>query len=774
MNKLSLCLIVKAADEEAEMLEKALVETSKYVDELVVTITGENKKCEDVAKSYGAKVSHFDWVNDFSKARQFNFDQATGDWILWMDADDTFKGLDNLKPLIEAADECKVNGLFFKYHYNFDTNGNLTEWHWKLQCIKNDGTFKWKGAIHEDLMGEANAKLSKENDVIRVHGTTDERADDSFVRNFEILKSELITQGDNPDPRTLFYMGRTLIALRDFEKAIPMFEEYLDRSGWNEERYEACLLLGEIYQQLGMPKEALRAYNNALLEVDDVPDAYFAKAFVYLKDEEFAKAINNFAIGLRLPEPDNNLMHNPFNYTKYPLQGLASAYLSVGELEQASEVVMRALKVDPKDEKTIALAQLVNQESQVQQAGQNFFRLAKYLDENKQPEKIKSLLHSVPNELMDNPYYLKVLYKHTPPKKWEDNSITIYCPASVEYWSPKSLDEGGIGGSETAVVWLGRELTDLGWDVTVYNSCGNDAGEYDGVTYKNYWEVNWKDEFNIFVAWRCPEVFDMTINAKGKYVDVHDVMSPAEFGEDRMKQIDKLLVKTNYHRTLYPNVDDKQFNVISNGIDLKRFKGKAKRQKHKFIYSSTPNRGLDIVLKHWSKIKEELPDAELHVYYGWNTYYALEKGNPSSIKWMKKVEEMMDQDGVFSHGRVGQNELAEIMETCDGWLYPTYFEEINCITALENQAAGCIPICTDYAALAETVTDDIKKISGDIYNPEKQEEWLSHLLKIMKDDDRDSLRDDLRKFASQFSWKAIALEWSKEFKLKTDEGGKRK
>jgi glycosyltransferase involved in cell wall biosynthesis len=773
-NKLSLCLIVKASDEEAVMLEKALQETTKHVDELVVTITGQNKKVEEVAKSYGAKVSHFDWCNDFAKARQFNFDQATGDWILWMDADDTFEGMENLNPLIEAADKQKVKGLFFKYNYAFDKNGNLTEWHWKLQCVKNDGSFQWKGRIHEDLMSDAGTRLSKEKDVVRVHGTTDERADESFVRNFEILKEDLLEQGEDPDPRTLFYMGRTLIALREYDKAIPVFEEYLERSGWDEERYEAWLLLGEIYQKLDKPRDAIRAYNNSLLERDEYPDAYFAKAFVYLKEEEFSKAINNFLIGLRMPEPENNLMHNPFNYTKYPMQGLASAYLNIGELDLASQSILKALKYDPKDEKSRSIAQIIDHEAQLQQTGQNFYRLAKFLEDNKQEDKIQALLHAVPAELADNPYYLKVLYKHTPPKVWEDNEITIYCPPSVEYWSPKSLDEGGIGGSETAIVWLGRELTQQGWKVTVYNSCGNDAGEFDGVTYKNYWEMNWQDEFNVFVAWRCPEVYDLEINAKLKAVDVHDVMSPADFDEDRLKQIDKILVKTEYHKTLYPSVPDEKFEVISNGIDLNRFKGDVKRQKHKFVYSSTPNRGLDIVLKHWPTIKEALPEAELHVFYGWNTFYALEKGNPASVKWMKKVQAMMDQDGVVGHGRVGQDELAKVMMSSDAWLYPTYFEEINCITALENQAAGCIPLVTNYAALTETVTNDIKKIEGDIYNPEVQEEWVKLVIDTMKDDKREDLRTDLKEFADNYSWKNIATAWSDVFKNNlTDEGGKK-
>ena len=759
-------MIVKADNAEAKLLDNALADVSSYVDEICLTITGRNQACEDVAKKYNAKVSHFKWVDDFSKARTFNFKQATGDWILWMDADDTFRELKLLSKLVSDAERMQVKGMFLPYEYQHDDDGNVIEWHWKMQLVKNDKTFEWKGAIHEDLLAKGSAKIAKENTIVRVHNSNEQRGRDSFERNLTILQKELTKQGDDPDPRTIYYTAQSFLALNDYDSALELFNEYLERSGWDEERYQAWQMIGEIYAKQKNNKKALEAYSNSTLEREDYPDAYLNKGHVYVSEKNYAKAIANFKIGLRQPTPEGNIIHRPTSYKLNPLKSLAWCYLQIGQLDEAKETIAHAYKINPKDEGVIDIGTLIKNVKTKRDTGKAFLNIAKYLQESGEQVKIPPLLQGVPGDLLDSPFIVGLMNEYMPSRNWDENEIAIYCPRSVEFWAPPSLDEGGIGGSETAIVWLGRELTKLGWKVTVYNYCGTMAGDHDGVEYKNFWEFNANDDFNVLLSWRYPEFFDMPLNAKLKCLDLHDVMSPSDFPKERLENIDMIFVKTDYHRTLYPNVPDDKFVNISNGIDLKRFSKKVKKQKGRCIYSSTPNRGLDIVLKHWHRIKEEVPQAELHVYYGWNTFYELEKNNPERVKWMKSIQDQMNQPGIVGHGRVGQGELSDDMMKTDVWLYPTYFEEINCITALENQAAGVIPIATNFAALKETVTDSIPKIYGDIYEPDVQEEWVDLTIKTLQNEDRDNIRPTLEKFASGFSWEKIAEQWDKELRLK--------
>ncbi len=82
---LSLCMIVK---NEIHNLPRCLASVKPYVDEMIVVDTGSEDGTPELAKEYGAKVSYFEWCNDFAAARNYAISQASGDWILMPDADE--------------------------------------------------------------------------------------------------------------------------------------------------------------------------------------------------------------------------------------------------------------------------------------------------------------------------------------------------------------------------------------------------------------------------------------------------------------------------------------------------------------------------------------------------------------------------------------------------------------------------------------------------------------------------------------------------------------
>jgi len=141
--------------------------------------------------------------------------------------------------------------------------------------------------------------------------------------------------------------------------------------------------------------------------------------------------------------------------------------------------------------------------------------------------------------------------------------------------------------------------------------------------------------------------------------------------------------------------------------------------KHKLFYGSSYDRGLDILLGMWPRIIEDYPDTELHVCYGWNLFDVAFANNPERMAWKDRMNELMKQKGITHHGRLGKKELKKVRENCTIWAYPTYFAEINCITALDCQSDGVVPVTMDDFALSETVGSGIK-VKGDIYDKETQ------------------------------------------------------
>ena len=751
---LSLCLIVAPTDSEAAYLDSCLKSVKRYVDEICITITGKNEKCEEVCKQYGAKVSHFDWVDDFAAAREFNFSQATGKWILWLDADDVLVGGDKLKQLISEAEANLVSGYALEYQYAFDEGGKCKDVHWKLQLIKNDGWGEWKGALHENYIEKRAVSVVKGRGAFRVHTGSTERHKASNERNMRILEASI--EKDPNEPRNYFYLARAYTMAERREEALKLLEKYLDMSGWDMERYEAHLLIAENLKELGQLDDALNVLSLATLEREDYPDAYIHKGMCYMKKNEYSKAIYNFKIALGQDLPDGTVFFNPNLYSRDLYGSLAFCYLQIGKIDEALKFILLARKTDMKDKTMIQLHKTILQLDKVKTLSKSYLEITKYLKDTGREGLVSPLMHSVPIELYDNHVITQIRKDHLKPEKWPTRSIAVFCGTPVEPWDGYSVEKGGIGGSETAVIELSKRLVKLGWKVTVFNNTvlPPEGLIVDGVMYKNYWLFNNADEFDVLWVWRLPEAFDWDLKARLKILDLHDVMNPLDFTEKRLKNIDKIFVKSKYHRGLLPNIPDDKFVVVGNGISLERFEGERVKDPYRCVYSSSPNRGLDILLENiWPKVRAAVPEATLHVYYGWKTFYQFQKDNPERMKWMKKVQQLMLQPGVVDHERVNQKELAQDLLKTSFWLYPTYFPEIHCITACEMQAAGVFPITSGYAALAEVQKAGIA-LKGDIYDPEWQEKYTERVINALTNKVSETID------VSDMSWDNVVKSWN--------------
>lgn len=189
------------------------------------------------------------------------------------------------------------------------------------------------------------------------------------------------------------------------------------------------------------------------------------------------------------------------------------------------------------------------------------------------------------------------------------------------------------------------------------------------------------------------------------------------------------------------------------------------RNNYAIITTSSYDRSLEHLLKIWPQVKKEVPQAELHIFYGWQLFEKFYRDNPASMTWKANVDKLMQQDGITHHGRISQPELKKWYEKCGIWAYPTHFGEISCISAMKAQAYGAIPVCTNFAALQETVQYGVK-VDGDIYEKKTLDLFKDELVKLLKDHKRqEKIRPEMMKWAQdKFSWTKVAQQWDKEFK----------
>lgn len=86
-------------------------------------------------------------------------------------------------------------------------------------------------------------------------------------------------------------------------------------------------------------------------------------------------------------------------------------------------------------------------------------------------------------------------------------------------------------------------------------------------------------------------------------------------------------------------------------------------------YFSAYYRGLETLLDIWGDIRKQVPTATLDVYYGWESWLAIQGEDAFYEQMEKKFEEMKDQ-GVTVHGRVGHKDLIKAMQSIQVWAYP--------------------------------------------------------------------------------------------------------
>lgn len=237
---LSLCMIVR---NEEDVLERCLNSFEDVFDEIIIVDTGSEDNTINIATKYTTHVYNFEWVDDFSLARNYSFSKATCDYIMWLDADDviTKENLNKLKILKQNLNN-NVDVVMLKYAIAFDENNNPTFSFYRERILKRKKNFKWEDPVHEVITPSGKIEYSDieiQHRKIKTNPTN---------RNLRIYEN-LIKNKVNLKPRQLFYYARELYYNNKINKSISYFKQFLKtKTGYKENYIEACLNLSKCYQ----------------------------------------------------------------------------------------------------------------------------------------------------------------------------------------------------------------------------------------------------------------------------------------------------------------------------------------------------------------------------------------------------------------------------------------------------------------------------------------------------------------------------------------------
>lgn len=355
------------------------------------------------------------------------------------------------------------------------------------------------------------------------------------------------------------------------------------------------------------------------------------------------------------------------------------------------------------------------------------------------------------------------------PKCEKPLDIAFFIGDGLEIWDPRTIKKNGVGGSEYMAMQQAKNLANLGHRVRVFAGVGEHGeGIYDGVEYYLTNKcINIKCDIYI-VSRICNMLDDVYAEAELKLLWLHDVV-PVNWKNRLLLKADRILCLSNWHKNNVIkecNVHPDQIIVTRNGVDLERFDKEIKRNKYKVINSSSPDRSFNVLLNYWNEIKTKVPQAELHLFYGFNN---MEKMAPFNLNiandliFLKnKLNEMKDS-GVIFHGRVNHERLAEEFLSAGIWAYPTAFFETSCVSGMESLIGGAKCITSDRGALSETIINGIK-IPGDCNSEEYKKIFIDEMVKALTNEMDDIERKEIQNLAKQkFDIKLLAKEWENMF-----------
>ena len=572
MATLGLAMIVK---DEIEDVKRIIRDYEQYFDAIFITVTRPNK-LEEFQKIDSSKVewSEFHWVEDFAKARNANLRQVATDYFFWMDSDDSIENPENLRKVVQMMEDQKLDAVFFPYNYMQNDDGECIAWQERERVIKTKHPFKWKGAIHESLVSSAKPSIVRDDSVIVHHRRHFNDITESSERNHKILTREYNKQPR--DPRVTHYLGLSYFMRKDYDKAIELLTEHIQTSGWDEGQYRSWCKIAEAHIILDNYAKAQAACNAAIDLLPTYPEAYYIKAEVAFLEEKFQSCIEWLKIAVQKPQPKTASVIDPSRKVRALVLG-AMSYTNLGDPKEAYLTLQDALALSPQNQEANNLKEILQYNYVEDKVLQMVETLAEFYTAHKGD--VAKLLESLPGEMFSDPRLNALRAQHIPAQQWEDGSIVFFCGGAANPWGADTLEEG-MGGSEEAIVYLSRELAKLGHEVVVYNERDTEyvdafghATEFDGedmveqdwkVTYKPWNTLNPNDEFDTLVVWRAPENARM-FKARKILCDLHDAVE-AERVYAEAENIDLYMVKSAYHRALYPDLPDDKIKIVSNGI----------------------------------------------------------------------------------------------------------------------------------------------------------------------------------------------------------------
>ncbi len=374
-DRLSLCMIVK---NEADILAECLKSVQDVVGEIVILDTGSTDDTVAIAESFGAKVGHYEWSNDFAAARNEALKLVTKEWILVLDADETLnsKSVADIEQAIAELDTLVVNlvryeigaaqspyslvsrlfrnhpALKFERPYHAMIDDSVAELmtaesQWQVKNVDTVAIF------HTGYKREAIAKLEKSSRAKRaMEAYFADHKNDPYVcsklgaiyvyeglakQGLKTLKQGLKCSA-NANPNLLYelhyHLANAFRKQDETDKAIKHYNQAIDQPIINKLKIGAHHNLGALLQTIGKADEAIAQHQTTVLIDPTFAPGHYHMAMAL-------KAVGKAGDAIKAYE--KSLKYDPFN--PWAHQNLAAILYRIGQTAESAKFFKQAIAI---------------------------------------------------------------------------------------------------------------------------------------------------------------------------------------------------------------------------------------------------------------------------------------------------------------------------------------------------------------------------------------------------------------------------------------------
>lgn len=348
MKTLGLHMIARNSE---ETLARTLECVKGLFDQIVVVDTGSEDNTISLAKSYGAEVYEFPWIDDFSAARNFALDKITTDWAMWLDTGDVVKP-ESVAALMELRQTPLFQGkdfdmIWIPINRKLDEFGNPLFSMIVPRIVRMGAKPIWERPIHETVTTKEPAEP---RNALWDKAAVDDPFSDlvgGAKRNLRIL-DKMIAAGDDT-PRTMFYRAQELRDLGRAQEAIDQWTAFLGTNPQTWEYYDALMNIGRCYynrndETLQDKTNAAGVWLNAIGHDPTQPDAWFSIATLFSETGQHDKAMVFWRACMEMVPDADGRPRNKLMYDDGPCAATAFALAHIGRNKESLDMFRKAEK----------------------------------------------------------------------------------------------------------------------------------------------------------------------------------------------------------------------------------------------------------------------------------------------------------------------------------------------------------------------------------------------------------------------------------------------